>query len=402
MTEKRTTKSIASRIQLDYLKRFQVLKYWKSLVILSCLFLTTTWIFLELSPGRKKAYTPGPISNGHKLFEKNCSECHIKSFDVVPNEACLKCHSDLDHHVDQQTHVPRCTECHVEHQGHTLVETVSSANCAACHSHLERKDGQKISYDTSISKLDKGHPDFRFLSNANWPQTAIKLNHKIHMKADLEKADGTKTTLQCRDCHTVDVKNDPKGNYRNADLSYETQCRSCHLLGFDRQFPTIVAPHKKPEEVRAFLTNFYKDQLQKNPLIIHPAESRKLPGPLGEKIENLSGPHWVSSKISAAEKDLLGRTCLECHVWKYESGQLPIVTPVKIPKTALKLGRFDHAAHRGMTCAECHTRALTSEKTSDQLIPGVQTCITCHTQNGLGRESCFECHRYHSEGLEKF
>lgn len=413
MSEKRTTKSIAARIQLDYLHRFQPLKYWKRVTIISVISLVSLWAFFELSPGRKMVYSPGPVSKGHKIFEKNCSECHTQSFQPISNDTCLRCHNDLGHHAAVAIKTPRCTECHVEHRQQPLVTTPTAANCASCHVDLQRqiKKGQKISqYAASIATLDKGHPEFRFLDpqnpEASRPSANIKFNHKAHLKPDIEKADGTRTTLQCIDCHAVDTKTDPQGRFRNAAFNYEAQCQSCHTLGFDIQFPVIEAPHEKPEIIREFLKQFYTNILEKDPTIYQRPPERSRPGPKARQSNFATGEEWKKFKITTAEKDLLGRSCLECHTWKYETGTLPQVAPVKLPPPALKLGRFDHAAHRradGVDCLSCHTGALTSEKTSDQLIPGIQNCLQCHTQGGIGNSSCYECHRYHSEGnFKKF
>ncbi len=399
---------------MDYLHRFQPLKYWKRLTILGFVAGAVLWAFFELSPGRKHVYAPGPISQGHKLFEKRCSECHTQAFEKVPNDACLKCHNDLGHHTDTAVSAPsgqaapRCAECHTEHRGQPLVATVTSANCATCHADLRRKDGQEPRYAKSIETLAAGHPEFRFRDaahpDARWVDAALKLNHKVHLKPDLEREDGSRVTLQCRDCHAVDPKTDPQGRFRNAAFNYETQCRSCHALGFDPQFPSIAAPHEKPEIVREFLQNFYREHLAENPDIYRASlreDARTRPGPKARKEIFASGDDWAKTKAAAAEKDLFNRSCLECHSWKYQEGELSEVAPVVLPKTALKLGRFDHAAHRGMDCLQCHAAALTSEKTSDSLIPGVQNCLQCHTDAGPGRSSCYECHRYHGEGSFK-
>ncbi|QQR81766.1 MAG: hypothetical protein IPJ69_06635 [Deltaproteobacteria bacterium] len=306
MSEKRTTKAIASRIQMDYLHRFQPLKYWKRLTIIVVVMVALLWSLFEFSPGRKQVYSPGPVAQGHKLFEKRCSECHTQSFEKVANDACLKCHNNLGHHQDVATQQPHCIDCHQEHRNTPLVQTVTASNCATCHEDLKRTDSQDSKFFKNISTLNSGHPEFRFLTSnhpeAEWIQAALKLNHKVHLKPDIEKSDGTRTTLQCRDCHAVDTKTDPKGLHRNAAFNYETQCQSCHALGFDTQFPNNAAPHKKPEEVREFLQKFYRDRLAENPNIYLETPERSRPGPKARKEIFLSGEDWLKSKSSSAEK----------------------------------------------------------------------------------------------------
>ena len=58
---------------------------------------------------------------------------------------------------------------------------------------------------------------------------------------------------------------------------------------------------------------------------------------------------------------------------------------------------FDHSAHAAVRCDSCHSLALTSTKTSDVLIPGIESCRSCHsgTGNASAESGCFLCHQYH-------
>jgi len=75
---------------------------------------------------------------------------------------------------------------------------------------------------------------------------------------------------------------------------------------------------------------------------------------------------------------------------------------------------FNHDAHRRMSCVECHSSALTSEKTSDVLSPDIEwkdtngatrSCMECHhpdNSDGPGAASnCTECHTYHDRSHER-
>ena len=50
-------------------------------------------------------------------------------------------------------------------------------------------------------------------------------------------------------------------------------------------------------------------------------------------------------------------------------------------------GGFNHEKHRVVSCAECHPKAKGSEKTSDVLLPGVESCRNCH-KPGLASANC--------------
>ncbi len=291
MPDQRTTKALASRIQIDYLKRFQPLKYWKRVVIVGSVSAALLWIFLATVLGKKEIYTPGPVSEGHRMFENKCSECHLRAWEPVSNEACLYCHADLVHQK-QQVRVPRCAACHVEHRGADLTSSIGPERCAECHVDLKRKDGTKSRFASGIRRLDKGHPEFRFFKEMVIDSTAIELNHKVHMKPDLEGPKGEKVTLRCLDCHGVDETNDPQGIYRSATIRFEDHCLSCHGLGFDTDFPEAVAPHRKPEAVRAFLTSFYGWKIEEEPEIYLQEPGRRRPGPQGVRQKFSSAEEW--------------------------------------------------------------------------------------------------------------
>jgi predicted CXXCH cytochrome family protein len=65
---------------------------------------------------------------------------------------------------------------------------------------------------------------------------------------------------------------------------------------------------------------------------------------------------------------------------------------------------FDHDAHRGMTCVECHAKASGSMLTSDMLVPDADACVRCHHPGGRGgmaaSNNCVTCHVYHDRAKE--
>jgi hypothetical protein len=56
---------------------------------------------------------------------------------------------------------------------------------------------------------------------------------------------------------------------------------------------------------------------------------------------------------------------------------------------------FDHATHTMVKCDECH-RATQSRATSDVLMPGLASCVTCHSPQGKVVAECITCHTYHA------
>ena len=69
--------------------------------------------------------------------------------------------------------------------------------------------------------------------------------------------------------------------------------------------------------------------------------------------------------------------------------------------------RFDHRAHRLISCTDCHAQAKVSQSTSDVLLPSMDSCTTCHVpqatpQNKAGATiSCIACHDFHDRTRER-
>jgi hypothetical protein len=76
------------------------------------------------------------------------------------------------------------------------------------------------------------------------------------------------------------------------------------------------------------------------------------------------------------------------------------IEPVNVTQVWFPRAVFDHSAHRALECAACHADARTSQKSSDVLLPGIKTCVQCHSpasgRSGGAGDSCTECHRYHN------
>jgi hypothetical protein len=134
----------------------------------------------------------------------------------------------------------------------------------------------------------------------------------------------------------------------------------------------------------------------------------------------LTPAQWVTERTAEAEDLLWRKTCKQCHTLvapaktsrrkielsatqlsdtgKYSgaSAELPDVAPANTTLQWMPHAKFDHGKHDGFTCVSCHAKALTSTESSDVLLPGIQTCKTCHAPGPEHAESrCFECHTYH-------
>ena len=191
-------------------------------------------------------------------------------------------------------------------------------------------------------------------------------------------------------------------------VNYEKHCASCHPLAFDARF-TEAVPHKKPEIVIEFLARKFTEYIVAHPNEVHladPADPRILRPPMPPARD---AQEWIARRISDAQVLLWRKTCVECHTLRVPdamneplASRLPSVAEAAIQSQWLKHAAFDHTSHQMLICTECHTRATHSDKTSDVLLPGIETCRSCHHSGANAAESrCFECHLYHDRAKMK-
>ncbi len=230
------------------------------------------------------------------------------------------------------------------------------------------------------------------------------------------------------------------GRERMRPVEFATACSGCHLLTFDKRFEEGV-PHDTPQMVHAFLVKKFREYIQAHPSEVRVVREpkRDLTGkPIPPEVRVLTPAQWVAERTADAELLLWRKTCKQCHAlsgfvtmtdpvaagwagplpetaiftatWlQVSSGgsrnvlpPLPKIAPAGTREEWLPHATFSHDAHRGFSCASCHTKALTSTETSDILVPGIANCKTCHTPGPEHAESrCFECHTYHDWAKRK-
>ena len=468
MARTRTTKKLAQRIDLNYFKRPTPLKrakFWLSLLLP---LLALVWIASRGLSGDHRVYSSGQMSRAHAVLERECAACHVQQADSfsakATDSACLSCHDGPVHHAESKKSLA-CASCHVEHRGRVNIMAASNQACARCHSDLQSK-GAGSEYVNRIVDFEDSHAEFAALRTvagipARDPGT-IKLNHAIHLKPIRRGPTGPIVNLECGNCHHVtsadadltyaDPKyRAPKVSYKGSDgilsissmfraprpitgrelmapVKFANACASCHLLSFDKRFDEGV-PHDKPEVVHAFLVKKFREYISE-----HPAEVRVLRDPnrdltgktLPPGVRILTPAQWVAERTTEAEDLLWRKTCKQCHtIVPFEknsqrkievsiarpddsagisgsSAELPGIAPAHNTLQWMPHAKFDHSAHTGFTCVSCHEKALTSTESSDILLPGIATCQACHAPEPDHAESrCFECHTYHDWSKRK-
>lgn len=202
------------------------------------------------------SYNPGPVSNPHQTFEKNCMSCHgqenqeimrlekvhsgeeFVNYHVnwkdgkVKSSSCLNCHNVGEHPLNphgmsqvQLAEISKkynskfsgyypeknCTTCHKEHQGRIAnIAHLSDKQCQSCH-------------QQKFESFEEGHSDFK-----NYPykkRTNIVFDHNSHQSKHFPKhfSESNSDQFKCTTCHT------PATNTAQMGLkSFDKSCISCH------------------------------------------------------------------------------------------------------------------------------------------------------------------------------
>jgi len=133
--------------------------------------------------------SPGDLAAAHTHLEglSNCTQCHVLG-QKVSNDKCLACHTEIKTRIDQQS-------------GYHASSEVRGKDCATCHSDHHGRKFDMVRFDEDYFNHDlAGYP----LSGA-------------HRKID------------CRQCHTPDLIDDPDLKKRKASfLGLDRDCLSCH------------------------------------------------------------------------------------------------------------------------------------------------------------------------------
>ncbi|MBI4611630.1 MAG: hypothetical protein HY726_21795 [Candidatus Rokubacteria bacterium] len=463
MLRRYTAKIRAKRIELHYFKQLHRFRRLKLILTVGAPALAAGWLLVLAARGDQTIYTSGPVSTAHAMFGLQCGQCHAPAQAAnqagparrgfwlrVSEQACLTCHDAPVHHANE-IFTPGCNTCHVEHEGHVVLASMSDRHCTRCHADLKTRDAA-TGYERSIRSFHAGHPEFavtvkdktrllrvRLDDAARLKDTAqMKLNHQKHLKAGLKGVDelkarkGTKglsatpagLQLACSYCHQPDAR-----QAYLAPIRYALHCGpACHPLDFDARLPGAEVPHDRPLITRAFLreaftsafeqcqplqkaeggggdraTEELKTRCQELGLIKGAEEAERPRGRVGrrEEPEEVASPQqWVAAQIQSAEATLFKQKCEFCHTLTSAPEKLPEVALPAIPVRWLSHSRFDHGIHRVLACAECH-RAAQSTATTDVLLPSIATCRECHRAGGGTRSGCVECHLYHDKTRER-
>ncbi len=422
-----------------------------------------------------KRFSPGEVAEVHATWDAKCIACHepfksvrdgalevsFAGLTAADDNRCIKCHNGAPHHATEiPSEVGSCSRCHYDHQGRLAnISRPANVVCTSCHADMSRHMRTAEGFPAitpplaeTVTEFESDHPPFRSIST---DPGQVRFNHDLHMTAGLnvgfsdrqlaskdrakyEMKDGL-VQMACGDCHGTDGEAQDielaraatarsgsgiPARFGNGDymvpVRYEDHCQACHPLSYQAGQPLDemdVVPHRLiPSEIRGYLASVFGGGEEVNSS--EPSEDKvdlmaPLTGPLGSPPAE-SEYAELQEAISGAEKHLRN-VCAQCHILDVSgggaAGGLEPVLPSQIPEVWYRFARFDHTAHRAVTCQECHADAYPeSERTSsvntDVMIPDRDICLKCHSSEGAGKDAsgaslggarhdCVECHRYH-------
>ena len=452
----RNSKVIADWLELDYFRRRRRLPRLRRVVTWTAFLACPVLVALSFLPGRQTVYQAGPVSAAHMMFNADCGRCHQAAFATgqrllavddrrpsVPDGACLACHDGPIHH-EQQTQTPNCVRCHREHRGRAALARVGDPQCVDCHGALRTKDGP-TRYHSAVTAFATDHPPFgQWRKQALSDPGTIRFNHKAHLELHgispetLRRFQAPLARLEakgCAYCHQAapppaagEVNQEPDQRYMQP-IRYEQHCAACHPLGarvfgaervVDKHFQEAAArfrkqaaPHPQPNETATVVRAVLRERLLT--LATENAAVLDLPAPPPEPESPVPGRHraapadrsqlkWANDQLKRNEEllfDVKNDGCLRCHTQQgRDPTGLPMYAPSAIPTRWFPHARFSHPSHRMLQCVACHP-ASASEKTSDVLMPTIDTCRACHNPRVGARSDCVECHWYHDRGRDR-
>jgi len=355
----------------------------------------------------KTVLQAGPIHAAHSALSEDCSACHITAFERVPDGACVACHNVARHVAADSSNTTagvlgdmRCASCHLEHNEPPQLVNQHQALCADCHA--SPAAGSEL--EAAADFLDQ-HPEFSISLLQTPADSNLLFNHAKHLDPEGIVTPDGRRVVECDECHVAET-----GGRGMLPISMVDHCSGCHTLAFDPDEPARTVPHGDPADVLQTLIEYYSARLLgADPDAVEQRVRR--PGQsLTRADRDRAAAEARVQALAVAEDLFLRRACVNCHVVNTTDSNAAMpwdVAPTTLTSEFLPHASFSHAAHQTEVtrCDVCH-EASTSTAASDALIPGIETCRSCHGSGNASRNNaaqipstCVMCHGFHFDAL---
>lgn len=392
----------------------------------------------EVSDKFTQSWNPGPLSQSHQSFAKDCRACHVIPFKHARDQECVACHKRIKEHVPSAEltgpkgaafREMRCAECHRDHKGNQMAPRAQE-QCADCHTDVLSVASNAHSEKVTDFKSD--HPPFRLsLVDADKPEqirrvrqgkqiaghieerSNLKFNHKLHMDpegvrdpdgkrnpAGVRDAQGRRTVLKCQSCHVPD-----EGGRLIKPISMEEHCQQCHSLAFEPQVTKRQVPHGSEAAVNTMLREFYARLVLGDvpPDVNPPPDLRRMrPGAVLTYQDRQAVLQIANQKAKTVLYDLFEKrkVCSTCHyVTRSADAAGWEVAPVRMTQVWMPQATFSHAKHTTEKCTLCHDVTRSTEA-KDVAMPNIEKCRDCHVGakpvTGKVTSDCATCHKFHA------
>ncbi len=408
----------------------------------------------------------GPVHHAAADFKgmrSDCGSCHhdhqgrLNPLSKLTDAHCTNCHADLPayHAKGERNYEAKVTNFVTAHPEFRVLK--------------EEAEGKPPARTLKFSHSLHMTPGLTYTPGARGAWTLDRLptaDRDRYRKSGQGDADAV--SLDCASCHKLDSGTGGKGfEAERAALAgepvrsvlppraegayylpvnFDAHCKACHPVQApanvtvnDVILPAFDLPHRvQPDRLADVLEGEYARRLaeQKPALKRPPGPGGRLDGkPEGDvplfrdELDRLTRSAFEQLLAAAPLAAVAGGTsgpalsggysCGKCHDVTGEKAMARIA-PVPDRTVWLAHAKFDHAAHRGVSCAGCHpgtgpgtgpdgTTVARGEKEPVQIL-GVESCRACHapagtpTHESLGpvmsgggvRHACTDCHRYHN------
>ena len=376
----RTRSELEQRLDVQhYLPRLRTVALGVALIAAVALW---AWPLVGSDSG---SWTGGPVSNHHRLIERDCARCHAGSFGGVPDVQCTACHAVAAH----AQLASRCASCHREHHDDDLLPR-SSSLCAACHARIA-----ELAPSTAQAAVADfaSHPEFAVRAWVGNPPalrrmrigepgirdgSGLKFSHAGHLAVPAEVNGGA--PLACASCHEA------SGDSKDLrPVAFSRHCARCHSLAFDARIGGASAPHADADRVfSAIRAEVARYDLRNG--------------------GGLVATEVIDGESRDDESGLFteGGACVMCHDVEARPDAGPEASRFRVRDPAharwLPAATFEHRVHRLTPCEQCHRGIEDSRSAAAVVLPSIAVCRGCHADRGTpGKVAspCLECHAYH-------